>query len=368
MDLTMESATTETKTYKEGQLIKGKDFIRLESPLVLPSKNTPLLTEAQDFVGAINELKKGLDEGGGDDTWIRPSDWPAMPEPSDNQVVMLLTTQWARSPYQQFGFYAYRRGNTAANFDGTTTAVVDWGDGFTDTVELLNTQQVAYSKQHNFYDYDDNGIWLGWHEGPVLDSGAHVFVITVTVPDNAYLWVIGSNCNCLEMYIGKNVKFYGGALEQDEMIEHVKLYGWQPSDDNHYGGKGLFYGCYTLQCVDATEPLKYIPENAFNSCFNLKEIDLSVCTEIKAYGLFKTALKKVNSEALQILNEYALGDCYVLESIIAPNLAAITSYYALHYDFNITDITIAEDCSFPTGTFVDQYRWDDNPEKDRPPS
>lgn len=56
MDSTMGSATTETKTYKEGQLIKGKDFIRLESPLILPSKNTPLLTEAQDFVGAINEL------------------------------------------------------------------------------------------------------------------------------------------------------------------------------------------------------------------------------------------------------------------------------------------------------------------------
>lgn len=56
MGSTMESASTETKTYKEGQLIKGKDFIRLESPLVLPSKNTPLLTEAQDFVGAINEL------------------------------------------------------------------------------------------------------------------------------------------------------------------------------------------------------------------------------------------------------------------------------------------------------------------------
>lgn len=56
MDSTTESASTETKTYKEGQLIKGKDFIRLESPLVLLSKNTPLLTEAQDVAGAINEL------------------------------------------------------------------------------------------------------------------------------------------------------------------------------------------------------------------------------------------------------------------------------------------------------------------------
>lgn len=56
MDSITESASTEMKTYKEGELIKGKDFIRLESPLVLLSKKTPLLTEAQDVAGAINEL------------------------------------------------------------------------------------------------------------------------------------------------------------------------------------------------------------------------------------------------------------------------------------------------------------------------
>lgn len=330
------------------------------------------LNKSRDVtIGYALGYNDGLGQGGSiiTDKWVRPSDWAAMPEPSDNQVVMLLTTQWARTPYQQFVFYAFRRGNTSEKFDNTTTAFIDWGDGFTENVELLNTQQVAYSKQHKFYDNDDNGNWLGWHEGSVLDNGAHVFVITVTIPDNAYFLVNSSNCNLLEMYIGKNVKFYSEALSNKEVFEHVKFFGWQPSDNNHYAssGVGLFHGCYTLQCVDATEPLEYIPAYAFENCFNLKEIDLSACVEIKKYGLKQTALKKVNSEALQILNEYALGDCYVLESINAPNLKTITHYDALSRDFNITDMTIAEDCSFPAGTFVDQFKWYDNPEKEHPP-
>jgi len=41
---------------KEGYLIKGKDAIMLDAPELLPSPDTPLLTEAQDLVGAINEL------------------------------------------------------------------------------------------------------------------------------------------------------------------------------------------------------------------------------------------------------------------------------------------------------------------------
>ena len=54
MSTTTESATTEVTT-KEGVEIKGKDVIKLTAPEILPPAGQ-LLTNAQDIVGAINEL------------------------------------------------------------------------------------------------------------------------------------------------------------------------------------------------------------------------------------------------------------------------------------------------------------------------
>lgn len=54
MSTTTESATTEATT-KEGVEIKGKDVIKLTAPEILPPAGQ-LLTNAQDIVGAINEL------------------------------------------------------------------------------------------------------------------------------------------------------------------------------------------------------------------------------------------------------------------------------------------------------------------------
>lgn len=53
------------ETGKVGTIIAGKDVVRLGAPEVLLSPDTPLLTNAQDVAGAINELfSEG--EGGGD--------------------------------------------------------------------------------------------------------------------------------------------------------------------------------------------------------------------------------------------------------------------------------------------------------------
>lgn len=362
MDSTMESATTETKTYKEGQLIKGKDFIRLESPLVLPSKNTPLLTNAQDLVGAINELKKGLDEGGGDDKWVRPTDWPAISAPEANQIKILISTQWNTSPYESFYIYSYKQGTTAKKFDGTTTASVDWGDGFVETIALPNTVNNV-SSGHYFFD-TSNGTW---NDGPILNNGAHVFVITVTLPDNAYISVEYLNCEPLEIYVGKNVKFYSVIVRNQEMLEHVKFFDWQPSGENNAGDSyGILSNNYVLQKVDATEPLNRIPARAFSDCHLLSEVDLSACTEIAEYGLYNTDVTQIASDTLNTLGDNGLSNCYQLQKVSTPNLSVISGRSAFANSYNITDVIIADNCTYPSGTFSSQYKWYDNPEKHHP--
>lgn len=66
-----------TETKEQGYMIQGKDVIFLNAPKIYPPQDpdllpdgqyTPLLTEAQDFVGAINELF--LSGSGGGDVFI----------------------------------------------------------------------------------------------------------------------------------------------------------------------------------------------------------------------------------------------------------------------------------------------------------
>lgn len=78
----LEVKTTEdngsvTETKEQGYMVQGKDAIFLNAPKIYPpqdpdllpdGKYTPLLTEAQDFVGAINELF--LSGAGGGDVFI----------------------------------------------------------------------------------------------------------------------------------------------------------------------------------------------------------------------------------------------------------------------------------------------------------
>lgn len=311
-------------------------------------------------LGYNDGLGKSSGESSGDsgetNKWVRPADWPAMPEPADNQVIALVSAQWNTYPYEYVKLYAYKYRGSTAFFDGTTAFSVDWGDGTSETIELPNS--VQYKEQyHNFYDSEN----FSWNDGPVLNNGAHVFVITVTIPDNAY-FAMGNGCYALEMYIGRNVKFYNeipGSTRQ--MLEHVKFFGWQPTEDNI----GMMKSCQVLQCVDTTEPFVYIPQSAFYFCNNLSEIDLSKCTEVDNSGFANTALTKVVSDSLTVIGSSAFISCYRLESVDTPNLSTVGNS-AFSSCYNIESITHAEDWTYSSNAFSSLYKWYDNPTMEHP--
>ncbi len=333
----------------------------------------------RDFVnGYAVGYNDGLENSSGNDKWVRPSDWPAMPEPADNQLIMLISTQWNTNPYEQYYIYAHGVNGDYALFDGTTSVSIDWGDGATETIDLKSGYEY-YPPLHYYY---DTGL-SSWNDGPILENGAHVFVVTVTLPDNAYIVRRSPNNHPLEIYVGKNVKFWSN-LGTMHMLEHVKLFGWQPSDLNHYieTSTGFMSNCPNLRKVSATEPLTKIAQNMFNRCRALDEIDLSECTEVEKNGLAYTGIKEINSEVLTTLGELALTECYSLTQINAPNLSeagasalyncygitkinapklSVVGAKAMQNCYMLEEVVHAEEWTYETNSFTNIYRWYDNP-------
>lgn len=215
MDKTTESASTSAKTEKEGVQIKGKDIVYLNAPEVRLSKDTPLLTDAQDLAGAINELFS-YGEGGGEDyvkPWKRPSDWPVLPAPNDNQVIFLVTTALNPSPYCSVGTrpldqYAFPENN--GSYPEDLTINIDWGDGNTSTGVYRTARTMKWTNSHarigpnannpviettagNYYYEHTDDIYGGksyWNSGGTkLDDGSMVFIVTITVsnPQNVVI-------------------------------------------------------------------------------------------------------------------------------------------------------------------------------------
>ncbi|MBQ8902859.1 MAG: hypothetical protein IJY73_00990, partial [Oscillospiraceae bacterium] len=128
MSTTTESATTEVTT-KEGVEIKGKDVIKLTAPEILPPAGQ-LLTVAQDIVGALNELKKGLDEKGSDE-WKFPKGWIDIPDPSANQIIMMVEID-DTSVNQPVLAINLESQDGQGGCEGVET--IDWGDGYIDSM------------------------------------------------------------------------------------------------------------------------------------------------------------------------------------------------------------------------------------------
>ena len=306
-------------------------------------------------IGYAIGYNDGLGQGGSeydDSKWMRPSDWPEMSDPEDNQVIMLITTWWNDSSDETFDIYAHNGGYTSGNFDGTTSVKIDWGDGTNDKIDLpINSESINVN--HTFAN------------GTILENGAIAFVVTITLPENAYLNFENLNCYPLEIFIGSNVKFHKDIIKNEYLLEHIKLFGWQPNEkDNFYTSNGILSGNYNLQCVDTTIPLTYIPKSAFSNCFNLKEIDLSQCTSIEESGLSTTALTTVTSSKLIRLASMALGYCRQLKYVNTPALIGVQSG-AFAQCFNIENITHSEDWVYESGSFRQLFKWFDNPEKPR---
>ena len=152
-----------------------------------------------------------------------------------------------------------------------------------------------------------------------MNSGAHVFVIKITLPDGVY-FEYNKSCELLDVHIGKNIKFYS-ALSRCYMLEHIKLFGWLPNDDNYVTGQ--FENNPALCSVETTTPFTEIANAIFRYCRSLREIDLSQCITIGDNVFYECTMENINAPLLETIGESAFERCNKLATVELPKLVSV---------------------------------------------
>lgn len=169
MSTTAESATTEAIT-KEGVEIKGKDVIKLNAPEILPPEGQ-LLTNAQDIVGAINELFRDGTAGAAYNGSLR-----AVIDDETGSINIVVGETSEDTTEEQYTDYNYSYTavtyvdeiETVSNSGDTTTATIETFEQriitelYNDSGELImrTDYDSETGKIKGFYDGDDIPIYI----------------------------------------------------------------------------------------------------------------------------------------------------------------------------------------------------------------
>lgn len=337
--MTRESRYLDTENNKYGHAIKCRDVIMLDAPEILLSPNTPLLTDAQDIAGAINELFQ-YDPGGGDEEdWQPPKEWIPVPEPRAYELYFLIEITEVTQPNPYIRFYLC---DPITGYTGYGPLTIDWGDGTVTTAAGM----------------DEGESWgFDVTEHTYTETGQFLIKITATEQSCQLWWLIcayAGNMNFSAVLIAK--------LGSEIMINGDKNYGntiFTNQYKLHYlkiSGKGglptssPFASCYALRKIDIDIPPTFIPYYSFNRCYMLKKFDFSAVTEISQYALYESYFRKLDLPKCVSIGNSAIAYCSQLEEVNAPICESV-GYAGFEYDYTLEKVTFAENCIFGANCF-----------------
>lgn len=261
----------------------------------------PLDTDAQNFAGAINELKKLSEAGGGDD-WQPPDWWIPVPEPGEYDIYILILAVKNDRWNTQMKFDLIL-GRESDNKIGHVSINCDFGDG---TVNSYN--EFGYPN----HTYTEEGQYL----------------IHIIADENTNCWRSSGKSQALWQIV-----------KTGEKIAFVTDYN---EKNNYYPYSGVFPSKNYLKYVQINHP-KGLPINSnidcFQGCYTLRRIDLK---------------KKISGK----LPNFAFHNCYGLFDVSKIlNGDEITSIgdYVFQYCYNLQKIIVSEDCTFGTNCFQGCY-------------
>ena len=258
--------------------------------------------------------------------------YKALPEPNENQIVILLRIA---DITEQSYFNVHFDAAYSIEDIGENEGVIDWGDGSITHIGTASYGSHAY-------------------------SGIGDYIITIT--DNSG-GKIESVCCCkrrnygypIAMKVGSAIIYddglggkYIGSVSDFKYIQFATDYIWK-NGFVFNGAQRLtkidflsstkpdkllnnqFYGCYALD-FDSLMPLfsevTEVGNSAFNSCYGLKKLELPKCTKVGNSSIYQ---------------------CYSLKELVMP-LCSEVGNFAISYNNSLSKIVLNDNCTFGKNT------------------
>lgn len=314
-----------TKIYREKITTKNVEFT-----------DSPLLTDAQDVVGAINELFQGGSEGG--DDWHPPEWWITVPEPEAYEMYFLVHIRDTFGA--QIALHMARPEDANTGYGSHT---IDWGDG---TVKV----------------YEEENGWHEYHGHTYGDTGQ--YLIKVSADKNSCFLIETGNMSGTntvpviklgaEIVLNNDDMMGAGSYAQNP-FRHVPGLFWVVIKNK----KGLprtqaFENCKQLKRVDMAVPPEVITSGTFYGCEQLEKFDFSRVKSFAVTACQGSGFKKINAPLCTTIDAASFSECHGLMSVNAPLCTSVGSSAFINC-YALREAILAEDCSFGGTCFESCY-------------
>lgn len=323
-----------------------------------------------------------------DDNWSYPSYWLQLPEPKENQVIMLIDNKGGTINSEESYTYIPH-----INIIENTKTTINWGDGSdVESISDVNESGHVYerdkghssikSKQWIVTITFDEDVADGIEYISTLQYDASsMYVLAMKIGHSKYIGNYENNrrltsCANANLHYAKicrgefNFSFYcADYLRQVELNKYITSIPEQ-----------AFYCNYLLETVN-TENIECINKEGFawcsrfNSnfpklekiceqglyCTKIREITDSNFPNLKTIGIRSfansantTFLKKIDSNSIETIENYAFEYCSNLESIKINSVKSIGEH-AFEYCYSLQNVELQNCENIGNGAFLDCY-------------
>lgn len=297
----------------------------------------------------INQHKSTNESDSTSEKWTYPSNWLKLPEPKDNQIIVLFDAD----KYGSNSSLQYYRGTCGiyAAHDGTDDIKVNWGDGTGDWT-FWNADKYGNSADyaHEFtpgtgHDTGKSEQWIvTWTFNEKREVGEEYFA--------SLCYTNYSSKAAMRMPAIKigNTKYLrsdpnAGINASNSLLRYIKIL----NDELNITYK--FHGASHLSKVELSESITKIPDSCFSNAYNLFDINLTNITEIgnsafsRCYKLNpsgkmpnlttignnafqNTSITSCNFPKLTSIGKYAFSSCSLMTNITIPKGVTYINDYA----------------------------------------
>ena len=292
-----------------------------------------------------------------DNNWSYPSYWLQLPEPKENQVIMLIDNKGGTINSEESYTYIPH-----INIIENTKTTINWGDGSdVESISDVNESGHIYERDKGHSSikskqwivtitFDEDAADGSEYISTLQYDASSMYVLAMKIGHSKYIGNYENNrkltkCDKANLHYAKicrgefNFSFYCAYyLRQVELNKYITSIPEQ-----------AFYCNYLLETVN-TENIKCINKQGFISCHRfssnfpklenvceeglrgtkIREITDSNFPNLKTIGIRSFAgtdrvsfLKKIDSNSIETIESYAFQECYNLESIKINSVKSI---------------------------------------------